>query len=187
MAALVLCCASLEACEFDGTGGPCRCVEKMLAGAAPLDVWRSAAPPSVTSPLSSSTQAVHVFNFDYSTNPSGMPIMDAVITEGDTIQWQWDQGFHTVTSVSGSAEAFDSGGQGSGTFSHTFTHVGTFRYYCQFHGFDNGNGTAGGMSGSITVLALPEPSAIGCGAAGAMVLLRRRATLPAQRRRPQRV
>jgi hypothetical protein len=36
-------------------------------------------------------------------------------------------------------------------FEHTFSHVGRFWYYCLPHGFDLGNGTAGGMAGTITV------------------------------------
>ncbi len=38
------------------------------------------------------------------------------------------------------------------TFDHAFTHVGTFWYYCQMHGFDNGDGTADGMAGTITMI-----------------------------------
>jgi hypothetical protein len=41
------------------------------------------------------------------------------------------------------------------TYDHTFTHTGTFWYFCDIHGFDNGNQTAGGMAGTITVV--PEP------------------------------
>jgi hypothetical protein len=36
-------------------------------------------------------------------------------------------------------------------FQHDFSQVGRFWYYCLPHGFDRGNGTAGGMSGTITV------------------------------------
>jgi plastocyanin len=100
------------------------------------------------------TQTVHVFNFDFSTNPIGMPIMDATVNLGDTVRWQWDSGVHSVTSVAGSAEQFDSGNMSAPgpTFQWTFTHAGVFNYFCDLHGFDNGDGTAGGMSGTITVL-----------------------------------
>jgi uncharacterized protein YjdB len=37
------------------------------------------------------------------------------------------------------------------TFDHTFTHAGNYVYYCKIHGTDNGNGTASGMFGTITV------------------------------------
>jgi len=74
------------------------------------------------------------------------------INLGDTVHWVWDEDFHSTTSVAGSAEAWDSGVHNKDfTFDHTFTHTGTFSYYCKIHGFDNGNGTAGGMSGTVTV------------------------------------
>jgi plastocyanin len=83
------------------------------------------------------------------------------INVGDTVQWTWAPGsnFHSVTSVAGSLESFDSGDQSVGTFSHTFTHPGTYVYYCDIHGFDFGNGTAGGMAATIKVNAVPEPVA----------------------------
>lgn len=99
------------------------------------------------------------------------------IHAGDTIEWDWDTDFHTVTSVAGSAEQFDSTFRNTGAvFSHTFNQVGTFNYYCQAHGFDNGDGTAGGMAGTIKVLAAPEPGSWGVGgvAIGLSTLRRRR-------------
>jgi plastocyanin len=133
------------ACPRDGTDGPCHYLQKALAV---LDDVQFAV---------DQVQQVHVFDFDFSTNPAGMPVMDATIHAGDTVHWTWDSGFHSVTSVAGSLESFDSGDQfaPSATFDHTFTHVGRITYYCNIHGFDNGNGTAGGMSGVITVLAPP--------------------------------
>ena len=84
------------------------------------------------------------------------------INVGDTVQWTWGSGnFHSVTSVAGSLESFDSGDQSVGTFSHTFTHAGTYVYYCDIHGFDFGNGTAGGMAATIKVNAVPEPVSLG--------------------------
>ena len=144
---------SVLACFNDGTTGGCKCGARMsLSNMAP-------AAPSVklTRGLTldgglDTTQLVHVFNFDFSINPSGMPIMDATINLGDTIHWQWDSGFHSVTSVAGSVEAYNSGDLFGGTFDHTFTHTGVFTYYCDLHGFDNGDGTAGGMVGTITVV-----------------------------------
>ena len=133
------------ACPRDGTDGPCHCLQKAVAV---LDDVQFAL---------DLTQQVHVFNFDFSTNPQGMPVMDATIRAGDTVHWTWDSGFHSVTSVAGSIESFDSGDllAPSATFDHTFTHVGRVTYYCNIHGFDNGDGTAGGMAGVITVLAPP--------------------------------
>ncbi len=84
------------------------------------------------------------------------------IHQGDTVDWVWQGGFHNVVSVAGIAEQWNSGaptGAVGNTFEHTFTHVGTFAYYCAVHGADNGNGTAGGMSGTVTVLAAtPSPT-----------------------------
>jgi plastocyanin len=96
------------------------------------------------------TAHVGVDNFFFTAN--------VTIHAGDTVQWDWIAGLHTVTSVVGSAEQFDSGLQSAGSFSHTFTQVGTFNYYCQIHGFDNGDGTADGMAATVTVLAVPEPA-----------------------------
>ncbi|MBA3725175.1 MAG: PEP-CTERM sorting domain-containing protein [Armatimonadetes bacterium] len=55
---------------------------------------------------------------------------------------------------------------------HTFTNVGTWWYFCMLHGFDNGDGTAGGMSGTVTVV--PEPATIATLGMGTLILLRRR-------------
>src|SRR4051794_22539301 len=78
---------------------------------------------------------VHIFNFDFSANPEGQPIVDPTIHIGDTIHWVLDAGSHTTTSVLGSAEAWNSGTMMVGaTFDHTFTHSGVFAYYCGFHG-----------------------------------------------------
>ncbi len=54
------------------------------------------------------------------------------------------------------------------TFSHTFTNVGVFNYYCDIHGFDLGNGQVSGMSGSVTVqpAAIPAPPALLMGLIG---------------------
>lgn len=127
------------------------------------------------SPASAATHIVHVFDTDFSSNPRGQPIVDPTIRVGDTVQWVWDSGFHSATSVSGIPERWDSGMLGPGArYSHTFRNVGTWHYYCIPHGFDNRNGTAGGMAGTIRVI-VPEPaSAALLGAAVAGLLLRRR-------------
>jgi len=91
------------------------------------------------------TFTVSLVNFSF--QPSTL-----TINVGDTVHWVWNSNFHSTTSVAGIAEQWDSGVHNSGfTFDHTFTQVGSFAYYCQIHGFDNGDGTAGGMSGTITV------------------------------------
>jgi plastocyanin len=111
---------------------------------------------------------VHVFNFEYAPDPT--------IFVGDTVEWVWDEFVHSVTSVTGSAEVFDSEPQVPPfSFTHTFTQAGVYNYYCTLHGVDNGDGTAVGMAGTVTVLPVPEPAAMGmAGVVGFAFLARRR-------------
>src|SRR5947209_2123702 len=160
-AVLLLATEGASACPRDGTSGPCHCLMRMMATHPDMSISQAIAaiPPSLPDLIQASTQQVHVFDFDYSTSPAGQPIMDATVNVGDTVHWVWDTGFHDVQSVIGSIESFNSAVVGPGsTFDHTFTHAGVYHYYCTIHGFDAGNGTAGGMAGTITVLA-PEPGA----------------------------
>ncbi len=63
-------------------------------------------------PLLGATTVVHIFDFDFSENPKGQPIVDPVIHPGDTIEWTWDAGniaHHSTTSVAGIAESWNSG------------------------------------------------------------------------------
>jgi len=67
------------------------------------------------------------------------------VEPGDTVRWTWaDEIPHSVTSESGSQEAFDSGVlTGNGTqFSYTFTQLGVNDYKCNVHS---------AMQGTITV------------------------------------
>jgi len=151
-----------------GTGGDCHC------GASCSCAGHSTTPKADVVALalaSPQTVQVGVDNFLFSG--------DATIHVGDTVEWHWlNPGTHTVTSVAGTPESFDSGFQSDGSFFHTFTQAGTYNYYCQLHGFDNGDGTAGGMSAKVTVLAVPEPAFIGLGAVATLgALLRRRRTV----------
>ena len=109
---------------------------------------------------------VEVIDFDFTPDPT--------INVGDTIHWVWNSTFdHSTTSVAGLSESWDSGVlSSSSTYDHTFTNAGTFEYYCSLHGFDNGDGTAGGMAGTITVV--PEPATMALLAMGALALLRRK-------------
>ena len=109
---------------------------------------------SGVSTAAADTVTVNVFGSDFSTNaPTDPNIQDAVIQVGDTVRWRFLASFHTATSVAGMSEQWNSGLIFSvpTNFNHTFTHTGVFHYFCSIHGFDNGDGTAGGMSGTITV------------------------------------
>jgi len=124
---------------------------------------------------SASTVEFHVFNNYFSLNPPGQPIVsDATINMGDTVEWVWDQGFHSVAPVKGSIVDFDSGDHAPPyTFDYTFTQVGKITFFCDVHAVDNGDGTVtGSMQGTITVV--PEPASAGGLAAIGMALLRRR-------------
>lgn len=71
------------------------------------------------------------------------------IREGDTIVWTFDGKKHTVTSTGGPGQAFDSGSQSTGTFSHKFTQAGTYPYICALHSK---------MKASIVVLPAEAPA-----------------------------
>src|SRR5262245_33958081 len=69
------------------------------------------------------------------------------IQVGDVVEWTWSAGGHSATSgTPGLPSGFwDSGVLNQGaTFSHTFTSVGSFPYYCTPHG------DCCGMIGTIT-------------------------------------
>ena len=81
------------------------------------------------------------------------------ISQGDTVNWVWGHGRHSVTADPGQAESFDSGVkdtfQGGSetptTFQYTFTKPGTYTYYCIPH-------RQVGMVGSVTVTAAAAPA-----------------------------
>ncbi len=118
------------------------------------------------------TVTVYVFNYDFSQVhptppfPPNAPPDDPTIRVGDTIRWQRVSGTHNVRSCAGTPEQFNSPYLTSSapTFSHTYTHVGHFEYYCTPHGFDIGGNFAGGMSGFVDVL--PAPCAADLGTTG---------------------
>ena len=85
---------------------------------------------------------------------------DVTIDQGDTVTWRWvgPDFNHDVNSYPGEAEVYDShaginpvvDAPPGGIFAHTFTRVGTFKYFCQNHST---------MQGTVTVheAALPPP------------------------------
>ncbi len=101
-----------------------------------------------------STVQVDVINFAFSPSTVSIHV-------GDTIEWVWQASDHSTTSVNGSGVSWDSGVKNAGfTYDVIFNQTGTFNYYCKIHGFDNGNGTAGGMSGTIKVTTAATLSSI---------------------------
>jgi plastocyanin len=85
------------------------------------------------------------FDLDWEQGVNG-PDASFTIETGDTMRWTWvNANPHSVTSLAGSAETFDSGiitGQGT-QFSYTFLVEGTNNYHCVVH--------PGSMFGTITV------------------------------------
>jgi len=118
----------------------------------------------VASPVLATNQYVALRDSKY--NPKSV-----TIKQYDTVFWTHvdpSDVQHSVTAVPGQAEKFDSSpncpptcmSRGD-TFKHTFTHTGTFAYYCRVHCADN-SCAADGMRGTIVVRALntatPRPT-----------------------------
>jgi len=105
------------------------------------------------------TFTVHVTNFDFL--DAGGAHFDPTINLGNTVHWVWDLGLHSTTAAAGQLEQWNSGNHSAPfSFDHTFTHAGTFNYYCLIHGLDAGGGNVSGMSGHVTVN-VPEPTVTG--------------------------
>lgn len=103
-------------------------------------------------PAQAATARVSIVGFAF--NPSTV-----TINVGDTVIWTAQEADHTVTSDNNS---FDSS-RGTeppqtiplnGTFTHTFTTVGSFRYFCRVHGAHGGVG----MIGTIVVRSNASPA-----------------------------
>lgn len=119
---------------------------------------------------------VNIFDFDFSVNQPGEPVVDPVINVGDVVVWVVIDEFHTTHACAGQAEYWESPTLFlNDSWDHTFTTPGVYNYYCDPHGHDNGDGTASGMSGTITVLPAPGTPAAVLGAAA----------LASRRRRPR--
>lgn len=68
------------------------------------------------------------------------------IDPGDSVIWNYEDGQNTHTVTSDERGQFDSGDMspsGDQTFSHTFTKVGYYPYFCRLHGARGGVGMAG--------------------------------------------
>lgn len=105
--------------------------------------------------LSAATNTIYIFNFNFGALPNTH--IDPVINLGDTVTWVWTNGTHSTTAAPGQLESWDSGPQTNGfTFSHTFTNLGSFIYYCTVHSSSTGCRQAhpnfGNMTGTVTVV-----------------------------------
>ncbi len=69
------------------------------------------------------------------------------VTVGDTVTWNNGGGSHNVRFDDDSFEQPADPQSDNWTVSRTFNSAGTFRYYCELHGAENGMG----MSGTVTV------------------------------------
>ena len=86
-------------------------------------------------------------------NPSSV-----TIAPGDAVQWNWIGEFHSSTSNATSGPEFwDSSVKSTGTFSHTFSTVGDWPFYCSLH--SSPTGTA--MNGVVHVVAAAMPTLTG--------------------------
>jgi plastocyanin len=87
---------------------------------------------------------IHVGNFYYKPKTVSVKV-------GDTVEWIWDGGTHTVTSGTSCTKdgKFDSSVHSTAKFrfTHTFTEAGTFGFFCDFMDHCTGRG----QEGTVTV------------------------------------
>lgn len=104
-------------------------------------------------PAAAATAIVDVLDGSFSPNW-------VTICINDTVQWQWDDANsieYGCVSDTNPYESWNSGELAPGsTFSHTFTHVGTFAY----HGTWEGGFPVQGMKGTVEVTDIPEPAGL---------------------------
>ncbi len=120
----------------------------------------------LAAPAMGASQGVTIANFAYSPGTVNVAI-------GDTVTWTWSgpDTNHSVTANAGQAESFNSDPGGpptsadhlpGATFPHTFTHAGTFKYFCQVHSFMTGKVVVSGPGGpDVTAPAISALKASG--------------------------
>ncbi|HEY3861433.1 MAG TPA: Ig-like domain-containing protein [Verrucomicrobiae bacterium] len=90
----------------------------LLAGAACVLIG--------TNPACADTFTVDIVDYAYAPDP-------VTIHVDDTVNWVWASDYHSTTSEDG---LWDSDVNNTGySYSHTFTSIGTFNYYCTVHYF----------------------------------------------------
>jgi plastocyanin len=92
--------------------------------------------PTPTQPAGA-TRIVDIQNFSFRDVQEGGSTSH--IHVGDTVQWNWINGFHSTTSgpcppcTQNGDGNWDSGAGSGPSFSHTFNSAGTFPYHCKIH------------------------------------------------------
>lgn len=106
-----------------------------------------------------------------------------MINPGDSVRWEWEDGFHTTTSVRSSREAWNAlVDPNNRVFERVFNTPGTFWYFCLPHGADlsinnpNADPPAVGMAARVVVVPAPGVGVVGAGVGLAFARRRRRAS-----------
>jgi plastocyanin len=143
--ALVVACSSSSGTTTPAPGDDAS-MDGMDMDAMDMDAEDAAVIEDVT-PLEAGAlpaATIHVGNFYY--NPKTV-----TVKVGDTVQWIWDGGTHTVTSGTSCTKdgKFDSGTHSTikYKFSQKFTEAGTFGFFCDFMD----HCTSRGQEGTVTV------------------------------------
>jgi plastocyanin len=77
---------------------------------------------------------------------------DVRIPVGQTVTWTGDFGAHPLRSAASGEPYTHNGTPGvSGSFDHTFSVSGVYRYYCAMHGMSSADNQVSGMSGQVVV------------------------------------
>jgi plastocyanin len=120
--------------------------EELIATEVPLTEPLPTEPQSTDVPPTDAPAPVISGDTDVTVIDSSYRLKVINIAVGTTVTWIYNGGLpHTVTADGGS---FNSGTMGEGdTFTFTFEEVGTFPYFCRFHGAPGGTG----MSGIVNV------------------------------------
>jgi plastocyanin len=124
-----------------------------VSAAGTVVVATPVAPPPPAAGAGPITRHVSIANYQYA--PSTI-----TVNSGDTVEWDWTGADvnHSVTTVGGLLESLEShlgaavsailGAPAGGSYSHTFTNVGNYAYYCRVHP---------DMTGRVSVVAAGAP------------------------------